>query len=316
MSALAATGLSGPDDCSVAPMFGSNKSHPVEESGANDEIDRVYHDIRQVLRVSGVSLNFRTWASFEHAFPLLWAAIRDNAGTYAFEQSADALRASAVRGALELPAVEALSAVPLGESQTYQIGAALALYHYLNPKLLLLTSAVLAALEGDGIPGTLSADTRRLPRGVPPRMYPMEMVPEDSDDPVVRQTFDDIRDTLGVHPIDSDYRTLALWPGYLSTAWHRLKPLAASPEYRTLADSLRLEAQALARALPYRVKLSRLDITSVGENDDEFIRVTKQFEQLLPQLILNTALLTLEGTSADLCIDSPFPVPASEAVPG
>jgi hypothetical protein len=296
-------------------MFGSSRLHPIEEHDASGELERVYHDIRQVMRVSGVNLNFRTWAAFERSFPLVWAAVRDNAGTYAFEHAADHLRTAAVQGALALPPLQALSAVPLGESQTYQIGAALALYHYINPKLLLLTAAIRMVLDNDPINGRLSADVRKLPRGVPARMYPMEMVDESTDDPHLKQTFDDMRQTLGVESINSDYRTLGLWPYYLASAWQRLKPIAASAEYRGLAESLRVQAIDLARILPYRVKLARLDLTSVGEDDDDFIRVTRQLEHLLPGLIVNIALLTLDGTSPDLCMDSPFPVPERDAEP-
>jgi hypothetical protein len=297
-------------------MFGTHKYAPVAEHEAAGETERVYHDIRQVLRVSGVNLNFRTWAAFEKSFPLVWTALRDNAGTYAFENAADALRAEVVRGALELPRVGATASAPLGDSQLYQVGAALALYHYINPKLLILTSAVRIALdEAEGIPGSPSADVRKLPRGVPARMYPMEMVDEDSDEPQIEPVFEDIRKTLSVDHINSDYRTLALWPQYFAIAWQRLKPIMASPEYIALAASLQRRADELARALPYRVKLSRLDIASVGEDDDEFTTVTRRFEALLPPLIVNIALLTLDGTPPELCVESPFPVPEMEGEP-
>ncbi len=293
-------------------MFGSSKTEPVAEHEASDEIDRVYHDIRQVMRVSGINLNFRTWAAFGRSFPLLWEAIRENAGTYAFEDAADRLRADAVRGALQLPAARATTAVALGPSQHYQIGAALALYHYINPKLLLLTAAVRIALDDAGIPGSPSADTRRLPRGVPARMYPMEMVPEPPNDPIVQQTFDDIRQTLTLDSVNSDYRTLALWPDYLAAAWAGLKPVVTSAEYETLAADIGRHAVELARGLPSRVKFTRLDIASVGDDDDSFVRVTQQFERVLPPLIINIALLTLDGTSADVCMQSPFPVAPSQ----
>ena len=289
-------------------MFGITKPQPVEEHEATGEIDRVYHDIRQVLRVSGINLNWRTWAAYPNSFPLVWAALRENAGTYAFEDAADRLRARAVQSALELPALRATAAVPLGSSQLYQLGAALALYHYINPKLLILTAAVRVALEDEAIAGSPLGDGRKLPRGVPSRMYPMEMVSDPPEDPLIGDLFEDIRQTCGTPTINSDYRTLALWPQYLEAAWSRLKPVVSMPEYKAAADALRVEADVLARNLPYRVKLSRLDIATVAEDDEEFIRQTRQFEEILPPLIVNIALLTLDGTSADVCMASPFPV--------
>ena len=285
----------------------------IAEHEAAGETEGAYHDIRQVLRVNGVGLTFRAWATFERSFPLLWHAVRANAGTVAFERAADELRAEAVRGAMELPPVTATSEVALGPSQLYQIGAALARYHYVNPKLLILTSAVRLALEdADAIPGSPSADFRKLPRGVPARMYPMEMVDEGLDESQVRLTFEDIRKTFPAKEIDDEYRTLALWPGYLEAAWQDLRLVVGTPRYNALAASIQRHADALARALPYRVKLSRLDIASIGENDDDFFAAAQRFEALLPARIINVALLTLEGTSAEVCMESPFPIDDEE----
>ena len=82
-----------------------------------------------------------------------------------------------------------------------------------------------------------------------------------------------------------------------------------------LAVSLAQQSEVLARQLPYRVKLSRLDLATVGDDDEEFVRETRQFEQLLPPLMLNIALLTLDGVSADVCMESPFPVPEAAVEP-
>ena len=289
-------------------MFGTRKYDPVGEREAEGEIERVYHDVRQVLRVSGIDLNFQTWAAFDQSFPLLWDAVRDNAGTYAFERAADELRAEAARGALQLPRVQATAALTLGPSQLYQIGAALALYHYVHPKLLIVTAAVRIALEDPaGIPGSPTADLRKLPRGIPERMYPMETVDEGSDEPLIETTFEDIRHTLSIERIGSVYRTLALWPDYLAAGWRALKPIVSDPEYTALTARLQRRADELARTLAYRVKLSRLDIASVGEDDDQFATMTRRFEALLPPLMVDVALLMLEGTSADVCAESPFP---------
>src|SRR5919204_3702161 len=125
--------------------------HPiaVDEHAAVGEVARIYHDVRQTLRVSGVNLNFRTWAAFDRFLPLMWNAIRDVAASRVFEAAADEVRADAVRLASQLPPIGAATDVVLGESQQYHIKAALELYHYINPKLLVLTSIVASALDRD-----------------------------------------------------------------------------------------------------------------------------------------------------------------------
>jgi hypothetical protein len=111
---------------------------PVDEQAATGVIARIYHDIRQTLRVSGVNLNFRTWAGFDRFLPLMWDAMRDVAASGAFEAAGDAVRAQAARLAAELPPLGVATQRQLGESQRFQIEAALELYHYINPKLLVV----------------------------------------------------------------------------------------------------------------------------------------------------------------------------------
>lgn len=196
-------------------MLGLGKKKPVSEREAEGEIERVYHEIRQVLRVSGVNLNFRTWATFERFLPAMWDVLCPNLQTRDFENAADRVRSNAVAAAAGLPQLDALAGLRLGESQRYQIQAALDLYHYINPKLLVLTSAVRLALDGEKL-GRDTGDTpERIESGEPAKMFPMEMVEEESEDEQLRELFEDIKSTLGLSSINSDYRTLGLWPDYL-----------------------------------------------------------------------------------------------------
>src|ERR671910_2398512 len=108
------------------------KPQPIAEHEARGDTARIYHEIRQTLRVTGVNLNFRTWAGFPVFFPVMWTAMQPVAASRAFESASDALRSRAVDLALELPRLHVSAA--LGESQRYQIARALALYDYINPK--------------------------------------------------------------------------------------------------------------------------------------------------------------------------------------
>src|SRR5215207_8795229 len=104
------------------------KPKPVPEYEAKGNIERVYHEIRQVLRVSGVNLNFRTWAGYGQFLPVMWDAIRANLETRIFEDAADQVRAEAVGLAGRLGRLDIRSRLSLGESQSYQVLKALDLY--------------------------------------------------------------------------------------------------------------------------------------------------------------------------------------------
>jgi hypothetical protein len=288
-----------------------SKPKPIAESDAKGEIERVYHEIMQVLRVSGINLNFRTWAGYGQFLPVMWDAIRANLDTRIFEDAADQVRAEAVRMAAQLGRVDVGSRLSLGESQSYQIEKALDLYHYINPKLLVLTSAVRLALVGQQFRGAAQIDFDLIERGVPAHMYPMELVSDKPDDELVKNTFKDIKRTLSLPSINSDYRTLALWPDYLATGWSGLKPIIQRDEYRQATEELRATAGKLALTLPYAIDISMEKIKEIGENE-EVLEKTESFEPLLPGLIINIALLELDWHSPEALSRSPFPAERRE----
>ena len=260
---------SNPKDCGWdTAMLGRSKAKPITEHAADGQVERIYHEIRQTLRVTGVNLVFRSWARHEAFFEVMWEDVRQSAETLVFEECADHLRADAVRAANALGGLCVLPAVQLGESQLFQLRAALDLYHYINPKLLLLVSAVRMALDGEPVgerpcPSPLDqqeapkASEARISLGAPPRMAAMEMVSEKPDDEALTALFDDIKKTLSLPAINSDYRTLALWPDYLTSAWKQLKPVVQSDRFQRASEVLRQASHALAKTLPHPIYLGR-----------------------------------------------------------
>lgn len=288
-------------------MPGLSKKQPVAEHEARNEIERVYHEIRQTLRVTGVNLNFRTWAAFGDFLPLVWDAMRANAETRAFESAADQLRADAARAAAKLGPLEARSRVSLGESQSFQIHAALDLYYYVTPKLLVFTSAISLLLQEEEIGRANAQESDRLAPGAPGKMYAMEMEAEDPDDERLNELYRDIKETLSLPSVNSYFRALALWPDYLSAAWQRLKLRVQMSEYREAVDQLRESSRALARELPQRLSLDRQAVNDAGADIEEVIETSDLFEQLIPGAILNIALLQLDWRQGAELAVSPFP---------
>ncbi len=282
---------------------------PLSERSATGEIERVYHEIKQTLRVSGVPLNFRTLAGYDNILPLFWDELHPNLETLEFEASSDRIRARGAQSAALLTPVRTHPHVMLGESQRFQIQRALKLYHYVNPKLLLLTSALRISLHGETI-GRSDANTSNTPliaRGVPAAMYPMEYAADPPDDERLGVVFEDIKRTLSLPALHSEYRTLALWPEYLLSAWQRVKPLIRLAAYREESERLRQLSVHLARELPFPVKLSLRSIQEAGEDPEQILRTVERFESLLPSLILNNCFLQLDWLDEKQLQESPYP---------
>lgn len=263
----------------------------IPEWQAEGEIARVYHEIRQSLRVSGVSQVFRSWATLGKFLPRAWDQLRPNVETTAFDRAGDEVRGHALRlaGALHQPV--APDGATLGESRSRQIRAAVELSHYINPKLLVLVCAVRQALQGTCLASAASDRPEPSPRGEPAKMFPMEMESGTAGDSRVRRVFKDIQKVMSLSSINSDYRTLALWPDYLTVAWEKLRPVCETPGFTEAADALRLEAQKLASQLPCPMALSLGKVKELGQDPDEVLAMTSKFEALLPGLILNIAML-------------------------
>lgn len=289
-------------------MFGLNSKQPVAEYEARGEIERVYHEIKQILRVTGVNLNFRKWAAHGDFLPLVWDTMRPNVETVAFESAADRVRVGAVQAAAEIGRPGTQTGVSLGESQRFQIGAALDLYHYVNPKLLVFTSAVSLLLKGEEVGCVGTTESERLARGAPATMAAMEMESDAPDSRDLQELYNDIKETLSLQSINSDYRTLALWPDYFSSAWQRLKPIVQTREHRSAAERLRDTSRTLARGLPHPVSLDRQSVEDAGVDIAEVVDVTESFEEILPALILNVSLLQLDWRQEAELARSPFPV--------
>lgn len=296
------------NNCSKeSKMLGFSSRDPISEHEASGAIERVYHEIKQTLRVTGVNLNFRTWGSLGAFLPLIWDTLQPAVETLNFEIAADSVRAEAGSFGESLGSLNVPSHDVLGESQLFQLRGSLDLYHYVNPKLLVFTSAVAMLLRGEEIGREFDSAPDRIARGAPRDMLDMDMEDDQSEEPLIVELYDDIKQTLSLTSINSDYRTLALWPNYLSVAWQQLKPVVKSTAYHRATDQLRTKSRELARTLPYPLTLDLRTLRSANVDLDKATAMTDSFEQLLPGLIINIALLQSDWKTGSELKASPFP---------
>lgn len=170
------------------------------------------------------------------------------------------------------------------------------LLHYNNPLLLLIAAAQLQAFE-DGPPLVKSAE-----RNAEHPVFvhkPIKISEEEASAPI-RKVYEDIKRTLGVPVVNTDYQAFARFPDFLNIYWGALKTVVSSPLYSENRRALHDSALTLAGDLPNAPQLTveRMQESGLGpEEISAAIRITEEFLDVLSGLVLNIAFakISLEG---------------------
>lgn len=258
-------------------IVGEELSDVTEERAAGD-VQSVYSDIQQRLRVPVVNFVFRTVANEPQWLRCAWEGVREAVSAPAFEGAADALRSE---GTVPTDLDPAVAGAAGDEARAY-----IATIHYVLPKLLLVTSSWSAALAGRVSHGS---EPRRLegslPRGVAEGTRNVPMV-DPRDGGPTGATLREIASRHG-HPAPATfYRGLANWPQLLAAAWSRVGPLVGTPGHRSVRD--RAVAEAARRAdeldLPARVRCP-----APREGWHDVLQVFRL--RLVPDLLFTTGII-------------------------
>jgi serine/threonine protein phosphatase PrpC len=273
----------------------------VSEESAEGPVKQIYADIKDTLRVPIVNLVFRTLATHPDYLQLAWNQLKPNARIALFERSAGEIRRSAVE------AVVGLGQAPRPEAE--EAIAALKVFHYVNPKLLLAVAALRASTSGQypKVEELPDEDKRQTRLGAPDQAVLPPPVDPSTASERVSSIFADIRSTLDLAVVNSDYRALANWPDYLERAWNSLKPITQLPEYDRMSRDLKVMAEETALVLPFRMETNPyvLRLCGLSEDDiDEVRGILDQFYRLLPGLILNIAFLTIGAIGREAALAS------------
>ncbi|MCP3099305.1 halocarboxylic acid dehydrogenase DehI family protein [Myxococcus sp. K15C18031901] len=264
----------------------------VSEREATGAVERVYHELRRTMRVTGVDVSLRTWAAFPRFFVAMWEALGPSVETRAFEESAQGLWARTLEATVGWEVLGAWNAADLGPSQRFHARGILELYEAMQPRVALMVAAVRLALRGEPVGrGGRSGTVERVERGALPRMAAMEWAPERPPDARLRALYSDIVKRVGHPGVPGEYRALACWPEYLEAVWSRLGPVMRDEAYARATEGLRAVMRQKARDLPFEVALSRQRVTSLGEDADAVLRLTDALEERLPGLLVNLALM-------------------------
>ena len=282
----------------------------VDETQADRPTIEAYELITRKLRVARVPLLFRALAGEKALLPC-WQALRPAVRLRAFEECADDLRARAARAAVDLgcPLIETqLEWAGYDLDEIDEIRAQVNIFHYQNPKLLLVVAVLCEALGGEAGGGKETPRaTQRVPRGVPHEMGIVELVPEDANGSLAR-VFKSIRAHLGLGAVADDFRAFGRWPKYLNLAWDDARKRDAEPRARGALDELWMQAEAATSTLPVKVSIPDRTLSAAGADPARVRALVERFRRAMPGLTLDVAQFKVQLDGAEDALDSPFPV--------
>ncbi|WP_139490912.1 halocarboxylic acid dehydrogenase DehI family protein [Brevibacillus dissolubilis] len=252
---------------------------------AQGQLAGLYQDIQFVLKVPVVPFLFRSLALFDRFLITAWEQVRGNMLTVHMEQAAKSLRHPPLDW--QVPGSDWGSHY---DSETLdQLRRTLSAFQYVNPKLLLITSAWAESLGNRPILGTGYAIG-----SIPPGLFPGNteiplMHPTKAPDRI-RELLEDIAGTHHAFDIACDYRALAYYPEFLGTSWDHLKPYVQTPEYQLQHSRLLTESIRLAHTMPYPVTISQEELAScfTPQQIAGIIGMVSLCQHVLPGLIIDT----------------------------
>jgi hypothetical protein len=280
---------------------------PVPEYRAKGELKEVYEDLKKELGVPWVGVITQALGYYEPFFKEAWRQLKPSVKTNLFEDRCNQIRLDSWTGVMDQlkdpNQSEILRKRGYQDKEIEEIKDILNILDYGNPKYLVFATVVKDALLNGKMEGT--------PPTNPDDLYPrppvrsgdssLLMVEEHHATGGLTDIYEDIKKTLKLPFVNSDYKAQGRWPSYLEVAWYQLKPFIDTAEYNSLRNTINDTAYELARTLPYPYTLDRELSSNLGMDAneiDELIEVISLFQYLLSGLIINVShfIASISGT--------------------
>jgi hypothetical protein len=277
---------------------------PVPEYLANPELKLRYDDMKAVLGVPWMGVVAMAFAHYRSFYDAFWEMSRPWCSSNSFLSACQSLRAGVEKRVGELappPLRERLVALGYAPREIEAIREAIDVFSVGNYPYVLLATLARLLLERQ-VPQSpsparsSSAEDRQRKTAAP--LVLMEMHHADAPTQAV---YADIKATLGLPVVNTDYRALARWPSYFSRAWADLKPNIGTDSYETFASDVHGWAVEAAAASPAASLANSAALRQAATRDasvDEVLAVVRLFQWLLPGLVINVAFFRQQLDSA------------------
>lgn len=271
--------------------------HPLPEYLASGQRAAWYDETKQILQVPWMGVVTMAYTHYPTFFNELWRGLKPLCESQPFITACKELRQYVEMRAAELgpaPLVRSLSEMGYASREIDNIRQINTVFSHGNQPYVLIAAITRYLLEGGDMMGEKEAESFKGTHAPIIEVPFVLMEPHHADKPL-QSVYDDIKKTLNLPFVNTDYRALARWPSYFSLAWADLRRKADTPAHEAICQACHDRVAELAAIhLPNPGDLSSASLRRAAEADaslDEVIQVSRLFQWLLPGLITNIAYL-------------------------
>ncbi len=268
--------------------------HPVPEYLAEGELKARYEDMKAVLGVPWMGVVTMSFAHYRAFYDVLWQGARPLCASQDFTDACHRLRhlvEEKVSALGSTPLRQRLAQMGYAEREFLAIDENIEIFSDGNFPYILLATIARLLLEGGELQASRDVAIPTEPTS-PKTARKLVLMEYHHADMSTRSVFDDVKATLGLPILNTDYRALARWPSYFALAWADLRPKLRGVEYETLVTEIHEAAVSTVRSLPnygnLRGEALREAARSSG-SEGEVLSVVRLFQWLLPGLATNIA---------------------------
>ena len=284
----------------------------IREKEADGRTRELFGEIKQALGIPFVPVLYEALGAYPEFLEQHWRAFSPLVASHQFFELGDRLRGEAytrMHNYFQISDLcEPLTEMSFSEGAKHQLGDVIDLFNYTNPLLLVIVSVQLLAFEhppGEGVKGEDS-------RADHPWFHERPtLVEENVASSPVKKIYEEMKRTLNLPVVNTDYRAFARWPDFLREYWRALRPIAQAPSYREQQRALCESSEAMVKELRTKIDFGPEWIETVDIHEKQLesvLRITEIFQNVLSGLMLNVAAAKIgfEGGTAKATSDREF----------
>lgn len=269
--------------------------HPLAEYAVEGRRKVLYEDMKRTLRVPWMGVVTMAYAHYPNFFDTLWQGLKPLVQSAAFVEQTQTLRRfteDAVAALKAPPLRSRLQALGYAPRELAQVEETIEVFSHGNFPYLLIATLTRFLLEGGQMQG--GVDTRLFINPIAPQAHaPLVLMEPHHVDAPTRVLYEDIKTTLGLPFVNTDYRALARWPSYFSLALGDLKPSVGGAVHEAICAAVHEQAvNAVRLVLPNPGGLDSARLLEAAARDvttAEVVQMSRLFQWLLPGLVTNVA---------------------------